>query len=136
MDPLDFLKVSDKLKNSAQEALRRTAVSRAYYSVYHCIRDYLVANRIISTKYHLAHEKLVTYLKYSGIEKVKELSQRVDELKTDRQEADYNMNSTRFNEKTCILLFCKAKDAIQEFQNCKGHPLIEGINKYKQCINE
>jgi len=31
MDPLDFLKVADNLKDSSDEAERRTAVSRAYY---------------------------------------------------------------------------------------------------------
>jgi hypothetical protein len=57
MDPLDFLKVADNLKNSPDEAERRTAVSRAYYSVFNCIKSYLV-----------------------------QLSRMIDDLRTDRTE--------------------------------------------------
>lgn len=129
------MKKQQKLKDSPEEAERRTAVSRAYYSVYNYIKDYLAQNRICGA--YLAHEKLIDYIRYSGIGKAKELSQMLADLKEDRRKADYRLDLIgKFNENTCNLLCWKAQEAIKEFQNCKGCPLIDGINNYRRRIGE
>lgn len=134
MKSLDFLHVADKLKDSSQEAERRTSVSRAYYSVFHYIKNYLTANEIYVR--YPGHEPLIQYIKNSGIEKARNLSQMMTDLKGERRKADYKLDLAKFNKKTCIFIFLKAKKAIQEFQNIKGKALIDGINNYKRKIGE
>ena len=136
MDPLDFLRVADNLKDSSDEAERRIAVSRAYYSVFNCIKAYLVQNRIHIPSDASRHVQLTRYFWNSGIKEAEQLSRTIDDLRTDRNEADYDMDSTRFNKNTCILLFLKAQKAIEGFQCCKGRTLIEGINNYRKRIGQ
>jgi len=135
MDPLDFLKVADNLKDSSDEAERRTSVSRAYYAVFNCIKSYLVQNRI---PFFLSgeHGQLIRYLFNSGVKEMEQLSRMIDDLRTDRNEADYNMDSTRFNKNTCILLYLKAQKVIEAFHRCKGRNVIEGINNYRRRIGQ
>jgi uncharacterized protein (UPF0332 family) len=135
MEPLDFLPVADKLKDSSNEAERRTAVSRAYYAVFNFVKSYLVQNRIPFSSSG-EHGQLTRYLFNSGIKEVEQLSRMIDDLRTDRNEADYNMDSTRFNQNTCILLYLKAQKVIEVFQRCKGRNIIEGINKYRSRIGQ
>lgn len=135
MDPLDFLKVADNLKDSPDEAERRTAISRAYYSVFNCIKSYLVQNRIPFSSSG-EHGQLIRYLFNSGIKEVEQLSRMIDDLRMDRNEADYNMDSTRFNQNTCILLYLKARKVIEVFQRCKGRNVIEGINNYRKRVGQ
>ena len=135
MNPLDFLEVADTLKDSPQEAERRTAVSRAYYSVFHFIKNYLKEHRIHVP--YPEHDPLVRYIKNSGIEKADMLYQMLADLKEERNRADYRLDlSGEFNEFKCTLLYLKAQKAIQESQNCKGRPLIDGINNYRRRIGE
>ena len=134
MDPLDFLEVADTLKDSSKEAERRTSVSRAYYAVYHYIKAYLSKNHISVPS--LGHEKLIRYIKNSEIEQAKELSKMVDDLRRERINADYKIHLRSIDKKSCIFLYLKAQKAIQEFRNCKGRPLIDGINNYRRRIGE
>ncbi len=134
MDPLDFLGVADNLKDSSEEAERRTAVSRAYYSVFNCIKAYLVQNRIPVSSDASGHFQIIQYLWNSGVKEVEQLSRTINDLRTDRNEADYDMDSTRFNKNTCILLFLKAQKAVEGFQRCKGRTLIKGINDYRKRV--
>lgn len=134
MDPLDSLKVADKLKSSSDEAERRTAVSRAYYAVYHHIKAYLVANSIPDQL--LGHKKLVSYLRNSGIEKAETLGEIVDDLREDRNKADYKLHLTIFNKKTCDTFCRRAQKVVKDFDSCKGSSLINGINDHRKKIDD
>ena len=58
------------------------------------------------------------------------MGQTIYELLGDRHEADYEMGSTRWREKTCELLVLKARLAIEEFQKCEGQTLIDGARNH------
>ncbi len=104
MNPLEFLEVAKKLKDSLNESDRRTSVSRSYYSVFNYIRTYLEENSIPIPTF-AGHEVLIQYLKHSGMSKGKMLGQMVEDLRTERNKADYDMKTQRFNNKTCHFAF-------------------------------
>jgi uncharacterized protein (UPF0332 family) len=136
MDHLDFLKIAENLKDSKEEAGRRSAVSRSYYAAFHHVRLYLMEERIHMSNDGTEHEKIPRYLKYSGLKNAKDVGKRLDELKDDRREADYKIdprdlrNPTIFDLGKCGLLILKATQIICDFDSCKGKELINGIKKY------
>lgn len=135
MDHLDFLKIAEKLKDSNEEAGRRSAVSRAYYAAFHHVRLYLMGERIHMPNDGTEHEKIPRYLGYSGLKNAEYVGQRLSELKNDRREADYKIypkdlkDPTIFDLGKCGLLVLKASQVIEDFNSCKGPELIRGIKK-------
>jgi len=101
---------SDIVRNSeSQEAALRTAISRAYYSVYLTVRDRLfgcdgvgltnnvkkklekrIKQRGLSTGSHANVISAVALLPAKGITTPMTLSQQIDELQDARIHADYN----------------------------------------------
>lgn len=134
MNPLNFLKVADNLKDSSKESERRTAVSRAYYSVFNYIKSYLVQHQIFLPSDATGHVRIIQYLRNSGIKEAKQLARMIADLRTDRNEADYDMDSTRFNKDTSILIFLRAKKAVKNFRHCRGQDFIDGINDYRNRV--
>lgn len=129
MEPYDFLHLADTLKSRPDEASRRTAVSRAYYAVYHYIRAYL-SNHNIPDRCVKHHDPLIRCLRNSGVREVEILGDTVGDLKEERMDADYTLNLTTFNAKKCKE-FCKTcKDTINEFQSYEGTSLVEGVRNY------
>jgi uncharacterized protein (UPF0332 family) len=134
MDPLDFLIVADKLKCSSDEAERRTAVSRSYYSVFNYLKACLEKHGIRISPSASGHEQLIQYLRNSGIAEAKVSGQIVRDLRSERNKADYRMELKSFSAGTCSLLYDKARRAIDKFNSCisKGSVFIDGINDYKK----
>jgi len=134
MNPLDFLTVAEKLKCSPDEAERRTAVSRGYYSVFNYLRDCLAKHNIRISPTASGHTELAQYLRNSGVEQAEILSQTVEDLRTERNGADYKMGLRTFSKETCSLLVDNAREAIEDFDFCisKGSVFIDGINDYKK----
>ena len=118
MNPLDFLTVADKLKCSSDEAERRTAVSRSYYSVFNYLKAHLVKYGIPISPLAEGHTQLTQYLKYSGMAEAKTVSQIVGDLRSERNKADYRMELRSFSAGTCSLLCDKARKAINNFDSC------------------
>ncbi len=134
MNPLDFLTVADKLKCSSDEAERRTAVSRSYYSVFNYLKAHLVRHGIPISPSAQGHTQLTQYLNNSGIAEAKILSHIVGDLRSERNKADYRMELRNFSAGTCSLLCDKARKAITNFDSCisKGSVFIDGINDYRK----
>jgi len=130
MDPLDFLNFADSLKNSAEEAGRRSAISRAYYSVFHYIKAYLEEKGIPIPEDSTAHAKIPQYLRNAGLEEVRELGQSVDDLQEARIDADYSIDLPGPTANTCSLFILKAKMAVSTFDSFKGRGLVCGIRQY------
>ncbi len=134
MNPLDFLTVADKLRCSSDEAERRTAVSRSYYSVFNHLRACLEKHGIRISSSASGHEHLTQYLYNSGIAETKTLSHMVGDLRSERNKADYKMELRSFSAGTCSLLCGRARKAITKFNSCisKGSVFIDGINKHRK----
>jgi hypothetical protein len=132
MNPLDFLRVADTLKDCKGEAEIRTVAGRAYYAVFNLIKLYLAAHQI-KLRRREEHRLLPLCIKNSGVEEAKEVGAKVGELRDDRYEADYEMDA-HINwgdeEYTSLALVEKACEVARGFQSCRGPALLDGVKKY------
>ncbi len=129
MDPCDFLDLANILKSSPDEASRRSAVSRAYYAVYHYIRSYLSSHNI-PDRCVKHHDPLIRCLRNSGVREVEILGDTVRDLKGDRMQADYELDLTKFTAKTCCEFCRTCRETINEFQSYEGTSLVAGVRNY------
>ena len=134
MDPLDFLKVAEKFHKSNEEAYRRSSISRAYYAIFNYVELYLASEDIYIPNDNTVHEKIPRYLRNAGLEKAKEVANKMDELKVERKKADYKMRETFSNSNECVFLILKAKEAVKIFDSCKGNNLIHGIKHHIETV--
>jgi uncharacterized protein (UPF0332 family) len=140
MEPIKFLDVADRLKNSFEESDRRSAVSRAYYAVYHSIRYYLKSKITDIPDDILRDHRAVIQCLFEGgknanLPKVVILARLIIELKNDRHEADYDLLSTRFDITQSKNFYDRCKKAIDDFNSYNDPQLISGIEKYLCLIN-
>ena len=80
------------------------------------------------------------YLNNCGVENVQDIAISINSLRDNRNDADYKLDSDRFDENCANIAFIQARSAIQGFEkaigNAKGRQaIIEGINSYKQRTN-
>ncbi len=129
MDPTDFLKIASDMQCSSEEAGVRTAVGRAYYAVFNYIRAYLVENNIVLPNKNV-HQNLYLCVRNSGIAGMRGVGEAIDDLRGDRHDADYEMESTRWKEKTCEMLVLKARSTLEDFRKCEGQMFIDGARNY------
>jgi uncharacterized protein (UPF0332 family) len=134
MQPSDFLNLAYKFINSTDEAERRTAISRAYYYVYHYIKTNLVDSDI-----NLAHDVMIRCFEEARIENQKmdefeELGEALSNLKTDRVFADYKLHKS-LNQKTCDTMIKRCLSAIEDFERCKLLGIIEAAKNYLKRFN-
>ena len=108
-----FLFVASNLKNYDSEAERRTSISRAYYAVFNHIATLLRENKIELPK-ESPHKKMTHYLNNCGVAEIENLSSSINDLRAERNKADYDMGCIKFNKNTCQLLFLKAKSSLKK----------------------
>ncbi len=92
MDVLDFLRVAESWVIRPTEAEWRSAVSRAYYSVFHVARQLLVQCGVEVRKGDQAHAYLWRRLSNCGVPEVQHAGRELQNLRGDRNLADYDMH--------------------------------------------
>lgn len=97
MNPDDFLDLAIRLSNCHSEAERRTAVSRAYYGLFH-LAHRLVSRCGISLPINEAHSKLCHCLT-SGSANVdaQAAGSKLNTLRESRRQADYDLDAAECN---------------------------------------
>jgi hypothetical protein len=136
MDGKDFLEVSKRLYKSKHEADRRTSVSRAYYGVFNHIKPIIESFGVLLPPDASAHEKIYRYLLNSGLDEGEDLAQDLSNLRTIRNDADYEMKVAGFDSNNCLLWYKKAELCIHTFDGVDKKDLGKGIIEYKRKINE
>jgi uncharacterized protein (UPF0332 family) len=106
MDGQDFLLAADHCLRGPREADWRSAVSRAYYAVFHYFRQVLEARGTRLGKAGSAHNNLYLGLFNCGLSGMQPIGRRVGRLGERRADADYDM--------TFVLLQADAGVAVQE----------------------
>ena len=91
MNGRDFLDTARHLAGRNGEADRRSAVSRAYYAVFHAARDLLTALRFQTPRADKAHNYLYVRLNNCGERRVEDAAFRLDNLRGLRNQADYDV---------------------------------------------
>jgi uncharacterized protein (UPF0332 family) len=137
MEGRDFLELAKKLQNSDDEASLRTAVSRSYYAIFNHVKDFLNTNGITLPKAAQAHEKAQQYLSNSGIDEAADLADELDNLRNNRNDADYELRSPKFsyNKKNCGLVSAKAGMFFERFAKLSQSKLVTGIEEYRRKTN-
>jgi uncharacterized protein (UPF0332 family) len=87
----DFLLLAKRLANGSTEAEWRSAVSRAYYAVFHIGREFMQSLGFRVPRDDRAHKYLSWRLSNSGNPASKEAGFDLDSLRAQRNEADYDL---------------------------------------------
>ena len=141
MEPKAFLDLAQNLsKEEKDEASLRSSVSRSYYALFHIMRQFFERSGERIPKSPDAHGRVCNYLSICNVSEVKKLATDLNDLKTDRNESDYDLVSNRFKEpNTVVLLFVKARNAFNDFEKIISTPdnrrhIMDGVQKYKNSI--
>ena len=132
----DFLTLAKTLSASTNEAARRTSVSRAYYALYHYIRDYLISAGIRVTTEPVEHKRMIRYLKNTGIDETKYIGEKIEEIREKRNKADYELRDMGFNETTCALYCVLAETLFSQLDSIDNKTLKDRFVQYAKSINE
>ena len=116
MDHRDFLLLAEQLIKGKTEAEWRSAVSRSYYAAFHEARI-LLGNCGFAVPYgDRAHKYLSMRLMNAGQADVKRAGQDLDTLRTQRNEADYQLRG-RLIQKTGRANVQKASEIIRTLES-------------------
>ncbi len=85
----EYLNLAKELAKSNDEARLRSAISRAYYSVF-CKAKSLFGDKIQLTRKSIDHRLISEYLKAQDNENLKKLGVYLERLRVDRNRADYD----------------------------------------------
>jgi hypothetical protein len=91
VDPVDFLVVAGRLRASEVEAERRTSVGRSYYGLYNLLSECFRVGANLQGN-GADHGRLIRYLSQSSDGALQKAGERLKNLKSLRQDADYRMN--------------------------------------------
>lgn len=91
----DYKVLADELGKRADGASRRTAISRAYYFVYHLALERARRNGFTSAREGSTHQELWQLFKRSPEPNCMNLAQIGMRLKAKRQKADYELTFSR-----------------------------------------
>jgi uncharacterized protein (UPF0332 family) len=141
MEPKAFLDLAQNLsKEEKDEASLRSSVSRSYYALFNFMRGFVEKNVEPLPKKDEVHKTLYLYFYHCTVSEIAPIATVLNDLRTDRNESDYDLESDRFKEpNTVVLLFAKARNAFNTFekiisaQDNRKH-IINGIHKYKNSI--
>lgn len=130
MQGKDFLEVAKTLIRSKFEASLRSAISRAYYALFNSAAQFLMDLGFSIDKGPGVHGTIRDRFYHSGTEQLIDFAQTLDELRTRRNKADYDMISKEFqNQAMCVLNVAGAELAIKHLTNCNKEPLRSQIRK-------
>ncbi len=141
MDPKEFLVLAQELaKPSANEAALRTCVSRSYYALFNAMARFINDEVESLSKSANDHTKVYQYFNNCGQNEVEQIASDLNDLRVERNNADYKLDEDRFDHFNASLLFKKASMAFNSFisiagssKRCKS--VVRGIQAHKKRTN-
>jgi uncharacterized protein (UPF0332 family) len=128
MDGSEFLSVVLRLLNSNREADLRSAVSRAYYGVFHIARALVEECGVTLPKAAQAHDKLQWCLSQSGHPDAVLAAAKLSSLRADRNEADYDIQSARFRSPMSVQIIIRAaQEIVIAVSICNSEPHLSNL---------
>jgi hypothetical protein len=91
----EYLKLADQLSRQTDEASQRTAISRAYYFVFHIARQRAVKNLYRQPEDGTSHDNLWLLYKRNSSTRCKQVATLGKRLKKKRVQADYELYYAR-----------------------------------------
>jgi uncharacterized protein (UPF0332 family) len=90
----DFISCAEELSNKSDEASLRSSISRAYYGAFGKIKIYCSSKFDIRTIGDSLHQRVIQSLKESGDSDEFSLGNTLSQLRTSRNDADYDSHKT------------------------------------------
>ena len=115
MDARKFFPVADRLRNSDDEADRRTSIGRSYYGLFHVLLSALSEGGVIFRKTPEDHQTLISYLTKSGHVAARSVGNTLKDLRDYRNRADYKLKKF-IDKKTTDFVYEKAIRALSQFE--------------------
>ncbi len=118
-DWTEYARLAEDLRTRGDEASLRSAVSRAYYSVYHQARNYLLAEGIELSKTDSSHKVVCNRYKGIGGTSCRAVGVNGERLNDNRTRADYE-NELRNIESLVEETFKVAQFILVYLEQCKS----------------
>ncbi len=139
MDPREFYELAVELAGETQPACIRSSISRAYYAAFNLGAEMLRGMGFKIEPTSQGHEDVRMRLHNARDSAVKEAAQKLRDLKTSRNHADYKMKRRDIeNPKTAKALIENANYVIKVLEKCKSEPLrsqvISDIKEWERRI--
>jgi uncharacterized protein (UPF0332 family) len=117
----DFFACAERLSQSSSEADLRSAVSRAYYGAFHHARELLRKFGVILPKTEQVHIKVGYCLLDCGDQDAATAGQQLEELRSQRKTADYDLDSARFTTRGAVSLeIARARRILETLDKCSS----------------
>jgi uncharacterized protein (UPF0332 family) len=97
----EYLKLAKQLAANTDEASQRSAISRAYYCVYHKVSERAISSGYVDQR---SHFKLWDLYGNNAERTCRELRNLGSRMKKERVDADYNAGALRIADRTTIQL--------------------------------
>jgi len=140
MEGKEFFTLAQKLTQMRNEPALRSAVSRAYYAVFHCCMKLLTELGFKFSKDASAHAKVAAYLNNADIIAINDVADALSYLRKRRNFADYDLTSKEFQDHlSCQGDLIRAHAAISQIEKYSHEPfrtqLRNGLHEYDAKIN-
>jgi len=142
MEPKAFIYLAKSLvdQNNPSEAAIRTSVSRSYYGLYNLLSGFFEDNDFRLPVAAEAHKIVYRDLYNCGIPIVRGIAEFLQELREERNKADYHLELRQYAEdRPAQMSLIKARTAYGDFGDFTGgnkrRQLVKGIAKYREITN-
>ena len=112
----EFRDTAERLAAGIAEGDWRSGVSRGYYAVYHYFREFFLAHGLNVGRGPQTHSNLALGLQNCGFPVAEQLGRTVDDLRTQRMRADYDLPASVTQTAASAIVF-KARQVVEEFEN-------------------
>ena len=141
MEAIAFLELAHSLSGqSNDEAALRTSVGRSYFALHNFFAQFILAEGFFLPKSGTKHDHVFQDLHNCNVIKIHQIAKSLDELHDERNDADYELELTKFQEPNhAVLLFLKAKKAYEDFQKLtsnrkKCKQIAKGIRNFRKKV--
>ena len=138
MEAIAFLDLANTLLQQKDcEASLRTSIGRSYFALHNSLATFFANNDLPLPKNFDKHAKILLWLQNCGVSEVLEISRHLGALRASRNNADYDMNTSKYNfPKLAELNYnraIKAHDEFNKFADVEQNrvKLRDGILQYE-----
>jgi hypothetical protein len=114
MNPDEFMMLAQRLAATSGEAERRSAISRAYYGLFHAARMIVANCEVVTPESAEAHSKICMCLQSSGHAPLLSAGQKLSSFRNIRNRADYQLSDRRFTSSAFVAVQMSIAHEIDE----------------------
>jgi uncharacterized protein (UPF0332 family) len=133
----DFQDTAERLARGTTEGDWRSAVSRTYYASFHFFRRFFLTHGVDIGRGGQCHFNLYAGLANCGYASVENLGRKVDQLRTDRADADYHLGKP-IDQAFSLKAVQRGRALVADFQTLLGtvpaSQIAAGAKRYLKSI--